>query len=207
MIATEITEMTKARATGGMNLSRLKADPARHRAFKPDEEIRFAFGESSLGAILIASSDKGVAAILIGDEPDTLARELQDRFPKAHLRGGDEDYGSLVAQVIGIAECPRLGPAFPLDMRGTAFQKRVWQALRDIPAGRTVSYTQIALKIGAPTSVRAVARACAANNIALAIPCHRVVRNDGRLSGYAWGVDRKRLLIEREAALLESSTL
>ncbi|WP_296595501.1 bifunctional DNA-binding transcriptional regulator/O6-methylguanine-DNA methyltransferase Ada [Phenylobacterium sp.] len=174
--------------------------PSRYRAGGPDEEIRFAVGQSSLGAILVASSAKGVAAILIGDDPEGLVRDLQDRFLRARLIGGDGDYEKLVADVVGMIEAPRIGLDLPLDVRGTAFQQRVWQALRDVPAGRTVSYADVAAAIGAPKAVRAVAGACAANNIAVAIPCHRVVRNDGSLSGYAWGVDRKQALIEREAA-------
>jgi AraC family transcriptional regulator of adaptative response/methylated-DNA-[protein]-cysteine methyltransferase len=179
--------------------SLLGMTPSRYKAGGTDEEIRFAIGESSFGAILVASSEKGVASILIGDDPNTLAENLQDRFPKARLVGGDAEYEKLVAQVVGFVEAPNLGLDLPLDVRGTAFQQRVWQALREIPAGRTASYTEIAAKIGLPKSVRAVAGACAANNIAVAIPCHRVVRNDGALSGYAWGVDRKRALIAREA--------
>ena len=173
--------------------------PTRYRAGGTNEEIRFAVGQSSLGAILVASSMQGVAAILIGDDPNALAEDLQDRFPKACLVGGDAGYEKLVARVVGLVEAPNLGLDLPLDVRGTAFQQRVWQALRDIPAGRTVSYSEVAERIGAPGSVRAVAGACAANNIAIAIPCHRVVRNDGALSGYAWGVERKRVLIAREA--------
>jgi AraC family transcriptional regulator of adaptative response/methylated-DNA-[protein]-cysteine methyltransferase len=180
--------------------SLLGMTPSRYKAGGTDEEIRFAIGESSLGAILVASSEKGVASILIGDDPNTLAEDLQDRFPKARLVGGDAEYEKLVAQVVGFVEAPNIGLDLPLDVRGTAFQQRVWQALREIPTGRTASYTEIAAKIGLPKSVRAVAGACAANNIAVAIPCHRVVRNDGALSGYAWGVDRKRALIAREAA-------
>jgi AraC family transcriptional regulator of adaptative response/methylated-DNA-[protein]-cysteine methyltransferase len=173
--------------------------PSRYRAGGTDEEIRFAVGETSLGAILVASSTKGVASILLGTEPEALVRELQDRFPKAQLIGADRDYEALVARVVGLVEDPMLGLDLPLDVRGTAFQQRVWQALQQIPAGQTVSYAEIARRIGAPKAVRAVAGACAANHIALAIPCHRVVRNDGALSGYAWGVERKRALLEREA--------
>lgn len=176
--------------------------PSRYRAGGENEDIRFAVGDSSLGAILVASSAKGVAAILIGDDPDDLARDLQDRFPKARLIGGDAEYEALVAKVVGLVEAPGLGLDLPLDVRGTAFQQRVWQALREIPAGETASYTDIALRIGLPKAVRAVAGACAANNIALAIPCHRVVRNDGALSGYAWGVERKRTFLEREKPAL-----
>ena len=147
----------------------------------------------------MAASERGVCAILMGDDPDALARDLQDRFPRADLIGGDADFEQLVARVVGFVEAPRLGLDLPLDVRGTAFQQRVWQALREIPAGSTVSYTEIAQRIGAPKAVRAVAGACAANALAVAIPCHRVVRNDGGLSGYRWGVERKRALLEREA--------
>ncbi|WP_421917174.1 bifunctional DNA-binding transcriptional regulator/O6-methylguanine-DNA methyltransferase Ada [Mesorhizobium sp.] len=174
--------------------------PSRYRAGGENEEIRFAVAESSLGAVLVASSDKGVAAILLGDDPGRLVEDLQDRFPRARLFGADRDYEALVARVVGVVEAPRLGLDLPLDVRGTAFQQRVWQALREIPAGQTVSYAEIARRIGAPGAMRAVAGACAANTLAVAIPCHRVVRNDGALSGYAWGVDRKRRLIDREAA-------
>jgi AraC family transcriptional regulator of adaptative response/methylated-DNA-[protein]-cysteine methyltransferase len=174
--------------------------PTDYRAGAPNAEIRFAIGQCSLGAILVAQSPRGVCAILIGDDPDALARDLQDRFPRAHLIGGDRDFEALVAQVVGFVEAPALGLDLPLDIRGTAFQQRVWQALRDIPAGKTASYSEIAEKIGAPKSVRAVAGACAANAIAVAIPCHRVVRTDGSLSGYRWGVERKRALLERESA-------
>jgi AraC family transcriptional regulator of adaptative response/methylated-DNA-[protein]-cysteine methyltransferase len=174
--------------------------PSRYRAGGADEHIRFAVGQSSLGPILVASSAKGVAAILMGDDPDALVRDLQDRFPRARLTGGDADYEQLVATVVGFIEAPQIGLDLPLDVRGTAFQQRVWRALRDVPPGRTVSYADIARAIGAPKAVRAVAGACAANALAVAIPCHRVVRNNGALSGYAWGVERKRALIEREAA-------
>ena len=173
--------------------------PTRYKAGGADEELRFAIGQSSLGAILVASSDKGVASILIGDDPDALARDLQDRFPRARLVGGDAGYEALVARVVGLVEAPGLGLDLPLDVRSTAFQQRVWQALRKIPAGRTMSYAKVAAAIGSPGSVRAVAGACAANAIAVAIPCHRVVRTDGALSGYAWGVERKRALLTREA--------
>jgi AraC family transcriptional regulator of adaptative response/methylated-DNA-[protein]-cysteine methyltransferase len=174
--------------------------PTRYRSGGTNEEIRFAVGQSSLGAILVASSRKGVASILIGDDPDALVRNLQDRFPKARLVGGDRDYEALVARVVGLVEAPGLGLDLPLDVRGTAFQRRVWRVLRAIPAGQTLSYAELARRIGEPKAVRAVAGACAANHHAIAIPCHRVVRNDGSLSGYAWGVQRKRELLDREAA-------
>ncbi|WP_149196283.1 bifunctional DNA-binding transcriptional regulator/O6-methylguanine-DNA methyltransferase Ada [Luteimonas suaedae] len=174
--------------------------PTRYRAGGAEEAIRFAVGQCSLGAILVASSEKGIAAILLGDAPETLLHNLQDQFPKAQLIGGDRAYESLVARVVGVVEAPGLGLDLPLDIRGTAFQQRVWQALRDIPAGRTATYAEVARRIGTPKSVRAVAGACAANALAVAIPCHRVVRSDGALSGYRWGVERKRALLEREAA-------
>jgi AraC family transcriptional regulator of adaptative response/methylated-DNA-[protein]-cysteine methyltransferase len=174
--------------------------PTRYRAGGTNEEIRFAIGQSSLGAILVASSAKGVVAILIGGDPEALAHDLQDRFPKARLVGGDRDYEDLVARVVGSVEAPPFGLNLPLDIRGTTFQQRVWQALQEIPAGTTVTYSDIANRIGAPKSVRAVANACASNTIAIAIPCHRVVRRDGASSGYAWGVERKQLLIEIEAS-------
>ena len=172
--------------------------PARFRSGGKDTNIRFAVGECSLGAILVAATDKGVCAIAIGDDPDKLARELQDRFPKAELKGGDAAFEQWVARVVGMVEQPAIGLDLPLDVRGSAFQQRVWQALRDIPAGSTLSYTEVAQRIGAPKAVRAVAGACAANVLAVAIPCHRVLRSDGSISGYRWGVERKRVLLERE---------
>jgi len=174
--------------------------PTRFRAGGREAQIRFAIGECSLGSILVAATEKGVCAILLGDDPDALARDLQDRFDKAELIGGDTQFEALVAQVVGFVEQPRLGLDLPLDVRGTAFQQRVWQALREIPAGETASYATVAAKIGKPAAVRAVAQACAANALAVAIPCHRVVRNDGALSGYRWGVERKQALLDREAA-------
>ncbi|MEO9336631.1 bifunctional DNA-binding transcriptional regulator/O6-methylguanine-DNA methyltransferase Ada [Mesorhizobium sp. SB112] len=173
--------------------------PTKFRSGGADIEIKFAIGECSLGSILVARSEKGVCAIFMGDDPDQLARDLQDRFPNASLVGDDPDFDKLVASVVGMVEKPDRGIDLPLDIHGTVFQQRVWQALRDIPAGEKASYTDIAERIGAPKSVRAVAQACAANKIAIAIPCHRVVRNDGALSGYRWGVDRKRALLDREA--------
>jgi AraC family transcriptional regulator of adaptative response/methylated-DNA-[protein]-cysteine methyltransferase len=189
----------KSTATLGMT-------PGRYRAGGSGEEIRFAVGESSLGAILIACSAKGVVSILLGDDPGRLIEDLQIRFPKARLIGDDQAYDSLIARVVAFVDSPALGLDLPLDIRGTAFQQRVWQALQQIPPGQTVSYTEIARKIGAPKAVRAVAGACAANNIGLAIPCHRVVRNDGAISGYAWGIDRKQKLIAREQGAARANT-
>ncbi|MCY1005775.1 methylated-DNA--[protein]-cysteine S-methyltransferase [Nannocystis pusilla] len=174
--------------------------PSAYRAGGAATAIRFAVGECSLGSILVAASERGVCAILLGDDPDKLVRDLQDRFPRAELIGGDPEFERQVASVVAFVEAPGLGLDLPLDVRGTAFQQRVWQALRAIPAGATVCYADIAERIGAPRSVRAVAQACAANALAVAIPCHRVVQRDGGLSGYRWGVERKRKLLDREAS-------
>jgi AraC family transcriptional regulator of adaptative response/methylated-DNA-[protein]-cysteine methyltransferase len=174
--------------------------PSDYRSGGNNAEIHFAIGECSLGSILVARSERGVCAILLGDDPDILARDLQDRFPRARLIGGDAGFEALVARVVGFVEAPSMGLDLPLDVRGTAFQQRVWQVLRQVPAGSTVSYAEVARRIGAPGSARAVAQACGANAIAVAIPCHRVVRNDGALSGYRWGVERKHALLRKEGA-------
>jgi len=160
-------------------------------------DIRFAIGQCSLGAVLVAQSDKGICAITLGDDAEALIRDLQDRFSKANLIGADPDFERTVARVVGLVD---QGAALdlPLDIRGTAFQQRVWQALRAIPAGETRSYAEVAEMVGSPAAVRAVAGACAANALAVAIPCHRVVRTDGALSGYRWGVERKRALLLKE---------
>jgi AraC family transcriptional regulator of adaptative response/methylated-DNA-[protein]-cysteine methyltransferase len=172
--------------------------PTNYRSGGANLAIRFAIGQCSLGAILVAATDRGVCAILLGDDPEELAHDLERRFPRANLVGADIDFEKLVAEVVGLVETPRLGTKLPLDLRGTAFQQRVWQALARIPAGETLTYSEVATAIGAPSSVRAVARACAANPLAVAIPCHRVVKMDGSLSGYRWGVERKRALLARE---------
>lgn len=172
--------------------------PKAFRAGGSGASIRFAIGACSLGAILVAATDKGICAILLGDDPELLARDLQDRFPQAELRGAEADFEATVARVVGLVERPELGLDLPLDVRGTAFQQRVWQALRAIPAGATVSYAELAARVGVASGARAIAGACAANPIAVAIPCHRVVRQDGSLSGYRWGVERKAALLKRE---------
>ncbi|MFZ2171599.1 MAG: methylated-DNA--[protein]-cysteine S-methyltransferase [Methylococcaceae bacterium] len=170
-----------------------------YRAAGINPKIRFTLGKCSLGTILTAMSDRGVCAISLGDDPDTLIRSLLDRFPQAEFLGDDNEFEQLITRVVDFVEAPALGLDMPLDVRGTAFQQRVWQALREIPVGATVSYSDIAHRIGAPRSFRAVARACAANTLAVAIPCHRVVRNDGSLSGYRWGIERKTELLRRES--------
>ena len=161
--------------------------------------VRFAVGKCSLGSILVARSEKGICAILLGDRAESLERDLRRSFPQAPLAGRDADTEALLAKVARVVENPHLAVDFPLDVRGTTFQRRVWQMLRTIPAGCTVSYAEVARRIGAPRSVRAVAQACGANALAVAVPCHRVVRSDGTPSGYRWGADRKRALLEREA--------
>jgi AraC family transcriptional regulator of adaptative response/methylated-DNA-[protein]-cysteine methyltransferase len=178
--------------------------PSEYRAGGPSASIRFAVGQCSLGSILVAASAKGICAILLGDDPDALVRDLQDRFPKAALVGGDAAFEATVARVVGFVEAPSVGLDLPLDVRGTAFQQRVWRALREIPAGETVTYSEIASRIGAPSATRAVAQACSANGLAVAIPCHRVVRSDGGLSGYRWGIERKQSLLAREAGTASS---
>lgn len=180
---------------------RLGMRPAAYRKGGAGATIRFAVGASALGAILVAATDTGICAILLGDDPDALVRDLQDRFPNADLTGNDTGFETWMAQVVGFVEVPARGLDLPLDIGGTAFQQRVWQALRAIPVGTTATYAQIASAIGEPAAVRAVAGACGANRIAVAIPCHRVVRSDGSLSGYRWGVARKRDLLAREGVV------
>ncbi len=180
---------------------RLGMSPTAYREGGKGTAIRFAVAQSSLGSVLVAATDKGVCAIMLDDDPDVLVRELQDRFPKAELRGADRDFESLVAKVVGLVEQPGRQIELPLDIGGTAFQQRVWAALRKIPAGRTASYAAIAQAIGNPAATRAVARACGANPVAIAVPCHRVVGSNGSLTGYHWGIERKRELLTREGAL------
>jgi AraC family transcriptional regulator of adaptative response/methylated-DNA-[protein]-cysteine methyltransferase len=161
-------------------------------------EIRFAIVKCTLGSVLVAMSTRGVCAIYLGDDSNALTCNLQDKFPNALLIESDKNFEHIIAKIIGFIEEPSLQFELPLDIQGTAFQQRVWLALKNIPIGSTASYSDIAKKIGSPSSVRAVARACATNSLALAIPCHRVVRNDGALSGYRWGIERKQQLLNRE---------
>jgi AraC family transcriptional regulator of adaptative response/methylated-DNA-[protein]-cysteine methyltransferase len=172
--------------------------PTAFRAGGDGATIRFAVGECSLGSVLVAASEKGVCALFLGDDPDALARELQDRFPKANIVGADATFDRWISRVVGLVEQPTCEFDLPLDIRGTAFQVRVWEALRQIPPGSTATYTEIARRIGLPNGARAVGAACAANHIAIAIPCHRVLRTDESLCGYRWGVERKAELLKRE---------
>jgi AraC family transcriptional regulator of adaptative response/methylated-DNA-[protein]-cysteine methyltransferase len=161
--------------------------------------IRFAVRECWLGAVLVAATDNGICAILLGDDPIAVVRDLHDRFPHAQASGHDQAFAELVADAVRFVEAPAGGLGVPLDLHGTPFQQRVWQALREIPAGSTASYSEIAERIGAPHAAYLVAEACAANLVAVAVPCHRVVRKDGTLAGYRWGFKRKRALLAREA--------
>jgi AraC family transcriptional regulator of adaptative response/methylated-DNA-[protein]-cysteine methyltransferase len=162
--------------------------------------IHFGITESTLGSIAVARGRKGVCAILFGDDRRALTRDLRQRFPRAELVEDAAALATTFARIVRFVDSPAAGIDLPLDVGGTAFQQRVWRAIKQIPAGATVSYADIARNIDAPKSVRAVAQACGANTLALAIPCHRVVRSDGALSGYRWGINRKRALLEREAA-------
>lgn len=179
--------------------ARLGMTPTELRAGAPGHRVRFAVGECSLGAVLVAATDRGVCAIELGDDVEQLVRDLQDRFHAAELVGDDDAFAALVAQVVALVDDPEANVELPLDIRGTAFQQQVWAALRAVPPGTTVTYQELAARIGAPSAVRAVAGACAANRLAVAVPCHRVVRADGTPSGYRWGVERKQALLRREA--------
>ncbi|MEQ9887344.1 bifunctional DNA-binding transcriptional regulator/O6-methylguanine-DNA methyltransferase Ada [Pectobacterium zantedeschiae] len=200
-------EVTAAIIAAGYDASgRFYAEAGTHLGMTPTAfqnkgkgmTVHFAIGSCSLGEVLVAESEKGICAILLGDDPDVLLNSLQTMFANAQLIGGDAVFEQRMAQVVGFVDDPSIGLTLPLDIRGTAFQQRVWQALRAIPAGETLSYREVAERIGSPAAVRAVAGACAANRLAVAIPCHRVVRHDGALSGYRWGVVRKRALLEKE---------
>lgn len=173
--------------------------PSRYRAGGEGEDVRFAIARSSLGLVLVAATARGVCEVALGDDRAALTEGLRARFPRARIARGDAPFERLVARVIARIEDPRAAGDLPLDVRGTAFQERVWRALAAIPAGETRTYTEVAEAIGAPRSARAVARACATNTIAVLVPCHRVVREGGALAGYRWGVPRKRALIAREA--------
>lgn len=178
---------------------RLGMTPTSFRRGGEHVTIRSAIGRCSLGSVLVGATDQGVCAILIGDDTDALARDLARRFPRASIVPAGDDFNRVIAQVVALVEDPAAGSGLPLDIRGTAFQQRVWSALVKVPAGRTTTYSELASAMGSPGAVRAVAGACAANPIAIIIPCHRVIRRDGDISGYRWGVERKRTLLAREA--------
>ncbi len=174
--------------------------PSRYRSGGAGADIRYALGACDLGTVLVAQSERGVCAIFLGDSAAAVQQQLRERFAQARLVTHDAEFAARLAHVVSFVETPGRGLRLPLDVRGTAFQQRVWRALQDIPAGHTASYAQVAASIGAPNASRAVAAACAANPLAVAIPCHRVVRSDGAVSGYRWGVERKQALLAREAA-------
>jgi AraC family transcriptional regulator of adaptative response/methylated-DNA-[protein]-cysteine methyltransferase len=166
------------------------------------EEIVYGIGRSTLGPILVATSAKGIVSILIGEASSQLVIDLQQRLPKAHVRRDDDTTATILAEVVQLIESPGGTLDQILDLRGTPFQQRVWKELLKVPAGRTTTYSDIASKIGSPAAVRAVGNACSLNNLAVAVPCHRVLRKDGTLSGgYHWGDDRQRTLIAREATV------
>jgi len=185
--------------------SRLGMTPTQLRAGGRGTTIQFATADCWLGKVLVAATDRGICAIMFGDEPDELIRDLVRRFPEAELKPGDKGFNRTVATVVAYVRQPARGLDLPLDILGTAFQQQVWELLRTIPAGSTTTYTEIAQRLGRPSAVRAVASACAANPISVAIPCHRVVRTDGSLAGYYWGIERKEKLIERERGESEQS--
>lgn len=201
-------------AAGFGSSSRFYADAAAYLGMSAAEYrrggerivLRVAVTDCSLGKLLVAASGRGVCDIRFGDESDTLLCELKTRFPNAEYVDRDPQFEQQVARVVSMVEAPARSSSLPLDIRGTAFQRRVWDALRAIPAGKTLTYSEVAERIGAPGSARAVAGACAANRLAVAIPCHRVIRHDGSLSGYRWGEDRKRVLLERETRDIDSDT-
>ena len=174
--------------------------PSAYRGGGAGEVILYAIAESALGQVLVAQRTRGICAITLGDQPAALVADLAARFPKAGIQPAEAALAQQIAAVVALVEQPGAGHDLPLDLRGTAFQRRVWQALQQIPPGQTASYAEIAAQIGAPTASRAVAGACAANALAVAVPCHRVLRADGALSGYRWGTARKAALLEREAA-------
>lgn len=188
-----------AEQAGFRPCKRCKPDENSARPIRSPEEIQFAVKGSSLGPVLVAQSARGVCAMLLGADRDAQMHDLQGRFPGVMLVDGGDKVEALAARVVAYVESPGRRSDVPLDVRGTEFQRAVWQALCEIPAGSTASYTDVARRIGVPKAARAVAQACGANNLAVLIPCHRAIRSDGTLSGYHWGVERKRALLEREA--------
>ena len=172
--------------------------PARYRKGAPGERIRYALADSSLGRLVVASTRRGVCLVAFGESDAELVAEVHRRFPRADVEPSPLAEEAWVAAVVALVDQPASGIDVPLDVRGTVFQRQVWAALREIPAGSTVTYAQLASAIGRPTATRAVAQACGSNPTAVVVPCHRVIGADGSLTGYRWGVARKRALLERE---------
>lgn len=202
--------VTAAIYDAGFSSSSRAYDTARNRLAMPPSTylngskgvmIRYGVARCFLGWIIVAATDHGICAIEFGNDPETLRSQVRACFPKAQFQEADPAFASVVKQVIAFIEVPGAGIDLPLDIQGTAFQARVWHALRQIPPGSTISYADLAERIGAPEAVRAVAQACAANKLAVAVPCHRVVRSDGKLSGYRWGAERKHVLLIRESSM------
>ena len=186
------------------NLQQLGMTPKAYQDGAPNETIYFALAQTSLGAICVAQSSKGVCFVQFSDDPLSTLEQLQKTFPHAFLQGAERNFDATVAQIVGLVE-HGTPTSLPLDARGTVFQKKVWDALQHIPLGQTWSYQQLADHIKMPSSVRAVANACARNNIAILVPCHRVVRSNGSLSGYRWGVARKDALLQTERTLTQKT--
>lgn len=206
-ILRESSTVTEAIHAAGFNSSgrfyagtddTLGMTPTDFRAGGKETEIRFALAKCALGTVLVAATSRGIAAITLGDDAEALLRDLDQRFPKATLVAADPGFEDTITKVIAFMDTPSAALVLPLDVQGTAFQHRVWDALRQIPPGTTITYSQLAERIGKPAAIRAVASACAANPVAIAIPCHRVVHKDGNLAGYRWGIERKRALLDRE---------
>jgi AraC family transcriptional regulator of adaptative response/methylated-DNA-[protein]-cysteine methyltransferase len=177
--------------------------PTEYRQGGPGLLIRFAIVQCYLGWVLVAATDRGICRIDLDDSREVLKKRLADTFQNANFLEDDADIGDIAAQTIAFLEAPNAGLDLPLDIQGTAFQHRVWAALKGIPSGQTASYGEIARQIGDPKAARAVAGACASNPAAVAIPCHRVVKSDGKLGGYRWGIERKRALLEREKRIAD----
>ncbi|HKW45933.1 MAG TPA: bifunctional DNA-binding transcriptional regulator/O6-methylguanine-DNA methyltransferase Ada [Gemmatimonadaceae bacterium] len=172
--------------------------PASYRRGGAGMHIRYTIVDSPFGKLLVGATDRGVCAVALGDNDDALVRKVQADFPRAEMERGDDAHRDWIAEIVNSIGAGNFAFGVPLDMQGTVFQQQVWALLRKIPAGRTRSYSEIAAALGNPRATRAVAQACASNRIAVVIPCHRVVRNDGALGGYKWGVERKKTLLERE---------
>lgn len=173
--------------------------PVQFRGGGTGVAIRFTVARSSLGLVLIAATLRGICSVRFGESEAALAEELCTSFPNARIEPADDDFAADVRAVISAIDHPGAAPDLPLDIRGTAFQQRVWQALREVPAGHTVSYARLAARAGNPNAVRAAGSACGANPVAVLVPCHRALRSDGSLGGYRWGLDRKRALLAKEA--------
>ncbi|MBE0583112.1 MAG: methylated-DNA--[protein]-cysteine S-methyltransferase, partial [Desulfofustis sp.] len=206
--------VTQAIYQAGFSTSSRAYDSARQRLAMPPTTyrkggagltIRFACAPCFLGWMAVATTDHGICAIELGDDRQAVSAQLRHHFPKAELEEAGPEFSTVVAEVIALLETPPRTVDLPLDIQGTAFQQQVWQVLRQIPPGSTLSYGEVARRLGRPRAVRAVAGACAANKLAVVVPCHRVIGSDGALSGFRWGIKRKRTLLQRESAATETA--